>query len=192
MKRNLVKGCLWQRWKDVPNYEGYYRCSSLGIIKSLSHFALNKSKYYKLMPERILKPFPTRKGYLMVRLYKDRIHHKNIQIHKLVSICFLNHFPSKTGKVVDHKNGNKKRNFSSNLQLVTARENNSICYRKNKDGFSSKYVGVSWSKSNSKWLSHICINCKSKYLGYFTTELEASNAYQNALLKINQSNQKQL
>jgi len=192
MKRNLVKGYLWQRWKNIPGYEGYYRVSSLGKVKSLSHFALNKSKYYKLMPERVLKPFPTKKGYLMVRLYKDRIYHKDIQIHKLVAVCFLNHLPTITGKVVDHKNGNKKRNFSSNLQLVTSRENNSICYRKNKDSFSSTYVGVSWSKANSKWLSHICINYKSKYLGYFLTEIEASNAYQNALLKLNQSNQKQL
>lgn len=49
--------------------------------------------------------------------------------------------------------------------------------------FSSKYKGVYWLKSTGKWRSIIYIFGKSKHLGLFKTELEAHNAYQNALLK---------
>tara|TARA_R110002074_G_scaffold2075_1_gene12284 strand:+ start:91 stop:780 length:690 start_codon:yes stop_codon:yes gene_type:complete len=50
--------------------------------------------------------------------------------------------------------------------------------------FSSKFKGVSWDKSIFKWRSRIRINRKLKHLGYFTDELEASKAYQNALSEI--------
>ena len=48
----------------------------------------------------------------------------------------------------------------------------------------SKYVGVYWSKQNKKWMSRITIKGKVKYLGGFTREIDASVAYQKALLEI--------
>lgn len=54
-----------------------------------------------------------------------------------------------------------------------------------KPNWSSKYKGVSWYKTKSKWVSKISVNGKSKFLGYFKTEIEAHNCYQNALLKLN-------
>ena len=64
-----------------------------------------------------------------------------------------------------------------NLQYITQRLNSS----KDKKNTSSIYTGVSWSKEKKKWKSCIRINGKSKHLGYFTDELEASNAYQKAI-----------
>ena len=48
---------------------------------------------------------------------------------------------------------------------------------------SSKYSGVSLHRE--KWQAQITINKKIKYLGCFTTELEASEAYQKALRENN-------
>ena len=45
----------------------------------------------------------------------------------------------------------------------------------------SQYKGVSWNKYRDKWQSQIKINGKKKYLGSFTSEEEAAEAYQNAL-----------
>ena len=45
----------------------------------------------------------------------------------------------------------------------------------------SEYKGVSFYKRNNKWRAEIMINGKSKYIGYFHTEIEAHNAYQKAL-----------
>lgn len=49
---------------------------------------------------------------------------------------------------------------------------------------SSKYKGVTFAKNLKKWVSCIYINGKRKHLGYFKTELEAHNTYQNELLKL--------
>jgi len=51
-----------------------------------------------------------------------------------------------------------------------------------KANFSSKYKGVSFDKEKNKWKSFIEINGKSKYLGSFNYEKEASDYYQSALI----------
>jgi hypothetical protein len=49
---------------------------------------------------------------------------------------------------------------------------------------SSKYKGVSWYNQSNKWKAQIWMNGISKTIGYFNTELEAHNAYQNKLSEI--------
>ena len=43
--------------------------------------------------------------------------------------------------------------------------------------FTSKYVGVTWSKSNSNWRAQILIDSKNRYLGAFASEEEAARAF---------------
>lgn len=50
--------------------------------------------------------------------------------------------------------------------------------------FSSNYKGVSWKDKSKKWTASIKINGAIKHLGYFYTESEASEYYQNALKAI--------
>lgn len=51
--------------------------------------------------------------------------------------------------------------------------------------FSSKYKGVHWNKSEGKWKVEITIKGNRKYLGLFTNEEEANEAYQKALKALN-------
>ena len=48
-----------------------------------------------------------------------------------------------------------------------------------KPKFSSRHKGVCWNKQKNKWLASIYVNGKSKYIGYFNTEIEAHEACQN-------------
>lgn len=48
----------------------------------------------------------------------------------------------------------------------------------------NNYRGVTFMKASNRWVAQIAIRGKSKYLGCYHTELEASNAYQSALSKI--------
>lgn len=63
------------------------------------------------------------------------------------------------------------------LMPGTQRQNVFDSPRKNK---SSKYMGVSWHKSHSKWYVQIYIKGKTKFLGLFTSEIEAAKAYDAA------------
>jgi hypothetical protein len=48
----------------------------------------------------------------------------------------------------------------------------------------SEFVGVSWDKQKSKWVSQIRINKKKVFLGRYDLEIDAHNAYQNKLNEI--------
>lgn len=71
---------------------------------------------------------------------------------------------------IDHINGIKTDNRIENLRLVTAQQN---CFNRSK--FTAK--GYCWSKAAQKWQANITVNGKNKYLGQFTSEIDARNAY---------------
>jgi len=166
------------KYKDIPNYEGIYQVNEFGDVKSCSRLMDGRVGNKSLLKERILKPQNDAYGYKFVRLYKDK-KAKNWTIHQLVAIVFLNHTPNGIhGLVVDHIDCNKHNNHYSNLQLITQRENTKRVVIKNK---TSKYKGVSWSKTSRKWVATITVNKKRLHLGYHKCELAAAKAYNNKL-----------
>ena len=157
-------------WKDVANYDGMYQISSLGRFKSFKRY--NNGK--------ILIGGKDTKGYKNVGLNLNGIS-KIVNTHKLVAMAFLGHKPDGTNKlVVDHINNDKLDNRVENLQIITNRENAS----KDRKNGTSKYTGVSWSKTYNKWVSNIQINNKKISLGLFNTQEEAHEIYQLKLKTI--------
>ena len=157
-----------EEYRAVKGYEGIYEVSNYGNVKSLER--INLAGYR--IKEKIMKGSTASKGYRKFILSKNFIK-KTIEVHQLVAITFLNHVPNGHKIIVDHKNNNKLDINIDNLQLITSRENLS----KDKKGYTSKYTGVCWEKDRKKWVAHIRIKGKSKTLGYFANEIEASNAY---------------
>ena len=160
-----------EEWRDVPGYGGQYQVSNRGNVKTLS------DRWGK---ERLLKPIISTTGYYFLNLTKDG-KSKIYYIHKLVAMCFLNHKADRYNEVVDHINNDKLDNRLENLQLTTNRHNTS----KDKTGYTSKYVGVSWNKQTNKWRCQIIINGKRIHLGRFKCEMHAGVTYQKALRDIN-------
>ena len=152
-------------FKDVKGYEGSYQVSNLGRVRSL-----------KFNKERILKLSSDSYGYYRCTLSSNG-KLKSFQVHQLVAMAFLDHSPNGNKTVVDHVDNDKRNNRLENLQLITHRQNLS----KDKKDCSSKYVGVYWDKSRCKWASQIVVEGKLKYLGRFTNEIEAAEAYQSTL-----------
>lgn len=162
-----------EEFRDIDNYEGLYQVSNLGRVKSLSR-EINQSFRVFTSKERILKHGINSDGYCCVVLYSNN-KSKSFKVHKLVAQTYLECNNNKL--IVDHINNDKLDNTVENLQYITQRLNSS----KDKKNTSSIYTGVSWSKEKKKWKSCIRINGKSKHLGYFTDELEASKLYQKAI-----------
>ncbi len=166
-------------WKDVVGHEGIYKVSNLGNVKSLSRISYKRGKYPFTTKEKIMKLSSDTSGYLIVVLNKNNIK-KTRTVHQLVAESFLNHKRCGRLLVVNHKDFNKQNNNVNNIEIVTTRENSNRKHIKS----SSQYVGVHWYKKYQKWASCIVIGRKIKFLGYFEDELEASQAYQNALSNI--------
>ncbi len=169
MIHSLLSRLAIETWKDIPDYKGIYQVSNLGRIRSLK---FNKVKYLK----RILNA----NGRYSVNLYKQKRMTSNNRVSVLIAKAFLNHTPCGHKLVVDHIDNNKLNDKLYNIQVITNRENLS----KDKKRGTSKYIGVCWSKREQKWTSQIRINGKKKGLGYYKTEQEASQAYQNELKKL--------
>jgi hypothetical protein len=166
-------------WKDIPSYEGMYQVSNLGRVKSLDRLVKHYSGGNRLYKGRLLKESISNVGYLLSCLSKDG-KSKVFSVHQLVAMTFLRHKPNGyKGLIVDHIDNNKLNNKLSNIQLITHRENNS----KDRVG-TSKYAGVSWSKTSNKWNAKISINKELKHLGYFDCELAAAKAYNDKLKTI--------
>lgn len=105
-------------WRDIPGFDGY-QASNLGNIKSLEKEVWNAHQMVA-RPEKILKPFSDKKGYLRVKLYKNGSHYTK-KIHRLVALAFI---PNPEGKPeVNHEDGNKTNNRINNLSWATKKEN---------------------------------------------------------------------
>lgn len=81
---------------------------------------------------------------------------------------------------VDHINGDTLDNRINNLRHCTMKQNNHNL-SSHKDSV-SKYKGVCWSGEKNKWRANICINRKQTHLGYFSNEVDAAIAYNNAAI----------
>lgn len=158
-------------WKEVKGFEGLYEVSNLGNVKSFIKWHGTN--------ERILKGGVDAYGYNNVILTKNKIR-KTRTVHQLVAEAFLNHKPCDYEMVVNHKDLNPRNNCVDNLEIVTQRENANQKHLKS----SSKYVGVCLRKDTNKWRATIWVNGENKVLGCFDNEIEASNAYKNALNNI--------
>ena len=157
--------CIMEEiYKDVVGYEGIYQVSNFGNVKSCKT-GLIRNYYLE------------KNGYYSITLRKNGVGNTR-KVHQLVAESFLNHKRCGYKLVINHIDLNKINNKVDNLEIVTNRENSNRKHLKS----TSKYVGVHWNTEDKKWKSGLTINGKLKHLGYFTSELEASEAYQKALL----------
>lgn len=84
------------------------------------------------------------------------------------------------GMYIDHKNGNKLDNRLFNLRIATNTQNvaNQCLSRRNTSG----YKGVAL-KSPGRWFAYIGRGRDRKYLGHFSSAVEAGSAYNRAARK---------
>ena len=162
-------------WKTIEGYNDIYEVSNLGRFKSKSRNVCN-GKSTRITKEKISFGSKDNLGYMSVSMFLNK-KEKKIRIHQLVAQYFLNHKINGYEKVIDHIDFNKQNNNVNNLRIVTSRQNSS--YKEKK--YTSNYVGVIFLEKRKKYKASININRKSKHLGYFNSEIEASNAYKKAL-----------
>lgn len=106
-------------WKDVKGYEGLYKVSNIGNVKSLK---FNKSKKQKKLSLFL------RSGYLSCMLCNGKTK-KMFHVHRIVADSFIENIENKP--CVNHINGIKTDNNYLNLEWVTYSENTKHAYKNN-------------------------------------------------------------
>jgi hypothetical protein len=109
-------------WNDIKGFEGLYKISSLGNVKSLGNGKSTCTLYKK---ERLLFSKAKANGYMHVKLNKDGKRYY-FSLHRLIATTFLINPSNK--KEVNHKDGNKLNNSLANLEWVTTSENQKHAY----------------------------------------------------------------
>lgn len=120
-------------WKDIKGYEGLYKVSNLGRVKSLN--------YNRTGNEKDLKININEHGYKYVTLCKNS-KLKVMTIHRLIANAFIpnpNKYPC-----VNHKDEVKTNNSIDNLEWCTYKYNNN--YGTKKERISKSNTGKKKSK----------------------------------------------
>lgn len=164
-------------YKPVKGYEGLYEVSNLGNVKSLEREVRNGPDSTRLVREKVLAPRIKKNGYYQVSLCSD-LKCKNKHVHSLVAIAFKNHTPGK-GLVVNHKDFNRQNNNLANLELITQRANTDQKHLPS----ASKYTGV--IPVANRFRAYIKHAGRTKHIGVYDSEEEASAAYEKYLTQIN-------
>ena len=115
-------------WRDIKGYEGLYKISSIGRVKSLR----NSHGNYR---EMCLKCRKNKKGYLNVSLNKDKKRFTYL-VHRLVAEAFIEN--PNNYKEVNHKDENKQNNKVNNLEWCDCEYNNNYGTRNKRHSESIK------------------------------------------------------
>lgn len=108
-------------WRDVPGYEGYYRVSDLGRVKSLGRWILGRGKTKRWNRERICSSKVSKRNPYPTVVLRKNGEGKKERFHILVLLAFVG--PKPLGKRGLHWDDNKENNKLSNLRWGSQKEN---------------------------------------------------------------------
>jgi len=151
--------------QDDNNYEMLVRTK--GKLKS---FKIDADDFETVSP---IRWHDNGSGYLINR-FVEKGKRITLRLHR----ALMSPAPNED---VDHINRDVTDNRKSNLRICTHHDN---CKNKSKSrGCTSRYKGVCYAKNRGKWISHIRVAEKLKYLGYYESEKAAAVAYDEAAIK---------
>jgi hypothetical protein len=104
---------LFEEWRQVVGYEGYYEVSDWGRVRSVAHGQGRRTG-------RLLNLKKTDEGYLLAALSKGKSTVRRV-VHGLVMAAFVG--PCPLGQQIDHIDGDPSHNSILNLRYVTPRQN---------------------------------------------------------------------
>ena len=154
---------------------------NLGSFKEIEEAPMYKINpqglVYSIRSKRLLNPYMSKRGYLRLSLYVDKVK-KTRDLHRVLGLAFIPN--PKNYAMLDHIDTNKKNNDLSNLRWITCSGNNrkKVVYNK-KSGLPT---GV--YKAGKRYGSQIWNEGKRKYLGARDTPEEAGELYKIAYNEI--------
>lgn len=151
-------------WKDVVEFEGFYKVSNFGNV-------------YSCFLGKNLKPSNDR-GYKKVLLSKN-CKRKNEMVHRLVALAFIDSDYIKKGLVCNHIDRIRDNNNVNNLEIVTTRYNVSF----------AKGTGINTGVTflRGRYDVKFVYMRKTYHLGSFFNKEEAHEKYLQAVMAVEQN-----
>lgn len=114
----------------------------------------NSGHIWSKKHKKFLSPYPTKDGYLQVRLFENK-QGTMIRIASLVAYTFIGQSPGDMKKpTVDHKDGNRQNNYFTNLRWIEHGENAATrLNKKNSGGKGEKNIKA---RLTEKQVKEIC------------------------------------
>jgi tyrosine-protein phosphatase YwqE len=117
------------------------------------------------------------KPYVVIAVEINKKSYK-LRLHRLFFYWKYNYLPP----LVDHIDRNSFNNNIENLRDLDASGNASNSSKRKNT--SSKYKGVHWRKEIKKWIANVFINYKNIYIGAYTSEDDAGQAYNDKVREL--------
>jgi len=182
----LIKNLEAEIWKDVPDYEGYYKVSNLGRVRSVDRTIPHPRLYKQFVKGRILKQkavkdFNKLTGDAMISLQvafttEGSTHFYNVR--RLVYAAFKKRIDfSKDGLYVINKDGNGYNNRVSNLVLVAKSEKAQRSIKKGRIdfGYLKTIDRSAWKKNYSRRIAVKQYSLQGKLIRKYKSITEAHN-----------------
>lgn len=124
---NVILREMKEIWKDITGYEDLYQVSNTGQIRSNDRTIVippnPKSTYgfNYIKKGRTIKQVADEAGYMKVLLYDTKGLRKNMFVHRLVAMEFIDN-PNNL-LCINHKDENKSNNCVDNLEWCTVKYN---------------------------------------------------------------------
>ncbi len=103
---------LLEHWKPIFGFESHYAISNVGNVRRTCEGSRTQTN-------KILRNPPNSNGYIVLTLCVDGVRYKRT-VHQLVAEHFHGRCPD--GLQVNHLNGWKAKNWVSNLEYATPKE----------------------------------------------------------------------
>lgn len=171
---------ITELWLPVIGFKKQYQVSNYGRVRNSSNL--------------VMKTYFNNSNYecIQFRVLGKRTHKL---VHRLVAEAFCLH-KLLDMKEVNHIDGNKYNNYSSNLEWCTSSDNKLHAFKlglRSKESCistlgtkhkstSSKYYNVSWDKARNKWIGSIRHEGKTHFQKRFINE-DAAALHVNWIIK---------
>lgn len=124
-------------------------------------------KFKTVGPQKDIAGCVEKRGFTRVS-----VKNKRFRLHQLIFLYHHGYIPEE----IDHIDRNPLNNRVDNLRDVS-RSQNQMNATKTRQSLTSKYKGVSWHKRDNCWEAYIMCDGISHYLGRYTDENDAAEAY---------------
>lgn len=121
-----MKNEMYEEWKPIPGYEGYYELSSTGKVRSVGHTVKSKGGA-RTTNGRVRRQYQGTNGYMYVNLSVCNKSYRKT-VHRLIALAFIPN-PGNLPEI-NHIDGDKTNNNVSNLEWCTHKYNTQHAYDK--------------------------------------------------------------